>query len=297
MTRLPHRLALATALATLVLIVAGGIVTNTGSGLAVPDWPNTFGHNMFLFPWSGMVGGILWEHSHRLIGSLVGLLTVVLAATLWRLGGTLRLLGIAAVLAVVAQGVLGGLRVVLLDPTLAIVHGCVAPAFFGLICAIAWLTSPDAAGARPAAVPAVRALALAAAAVTYLQIVLGALVTHTGHVEAHVLGAVVVFALMPILTARLRRSADPVGARAARWILVVLGLQLVLGTGSFVVRYMETALTGTATALVFPVAHRAAASVLFGLVVVVALRLVVAAAGHARNPALGGLASAPRGSG
>src|SRR5262250_3268809 len=81
--RWPHWLAVITAAATLVLIVAGGVVTNTGSALAVPDWPTTFGQNMFLFPWSRMVGGVLYEHSHRLIGSAVGLLTMILAIGLW----------------------------------------------------------------------------------------------------------------------------------------------------------------------------------------------------------------------
>src|SRR5262249_56432210 len=82
-----HSLGLVTLTATGVLIVLGGLVTNTGAGLAVPDWPSTFGHNMFLFPWSQMIGGILYEHSHRLVGALVGLLTLVLSAALWREGG------------------------------------------------------------------------------------------------------------------------------------------------------------------------------------------------------------------
>jgi len=85
--RLAHRLALGTAVATAVLIVFGGLVTNTGAALAVPDWPNTFGHNLFLYPWSGMVGGVFYEHSHRLLGATVGLLTLSLAAALWRRGG------------------------------------------------------------------------------------------------------------------------------------------------------------------------------------------------------------------
>ena len=78
----PHRLACVTAGATVGLIVAGGLVTNTGAALAVPDWPATFGHNLFLFPWSGMVGGVLVEHGHRLLGAGIGLLTVALAVTL-----------------------------------------------------------------------------------------------------------------------------------------------------------------------------------------------------------------------
>src|SRR3989442_9992459 len=127
--RMGHRLALGTVAGTGVLIVLGGLVTNTGAALAVPDWPSTFGHNMFLFPWSRMVGGVFYEHSHRLAGALVGLLTVALAAALWREGGRLRQLGLVAVAVVLAQGVLGGLRVVLLQDTLAIVHGSLAPAF------------------------------------------------------------------------------------------------------------------------------------------------------------------------
>src|SRR3954464_3561391 len=98
---LAHRLRSPTASATVILIVFGGLVTNTGAALAVPDWPTTFGYNMFLYPWSQMVGGIFYEHSHRLLGSLVGLLTVALAATLWRQGGRLRWLGLVAVGAVV----------------------------------------------------------------------------------------------------------------------------------------------------------------------------------------------------
>ena len=141
-------------------------MTNTGAALAVPDWPTTFGYNMFLYPWSQMVGGIFYEHSHRLLGSLVGMLTLALAAS--RSGvkaGTLRVLGLVAVGAVIVQGVLGGLRVVLLKETLAIVHGCLAQAFFALAVAVAVLTSAPAPPARAGrSIPALRRLTLAAAA-------------------------------------------------------------------------------------------------------------------------------------
>src|SRR5574337_685382 len=126
----PHRFAMLTAASTLMLIFVGGLVTNTGAGLAVPDWPTTFGYNMFLYPWSQMVGGIFYEHSHRLIGSTVGLLTLTLAFVLWvkepaRLP---RWLGVAAVGAVIVQGVLGGLRVILVSvgSELALIHGLFA---------------------------------------------------------------------------------------------------------------------------------------------------------------------------
>ena len=140
-----HRIARFTAGATFLLIVIGGIVTGTESGLAVPDWPTTFGYNMFLYPLSEMVGGILYEHSHRLMGSLVGLLTVGLFIFLlvrdsrkW-----LKWLGLAALVAVIVQGVLGGLRVTQINRNFAIVHACLAQAFFALLCGIAWFTSRD----------------------------------------------------------------------------------------------------------------------------------------------------------
>ena len=109
----PHRCAVLSCVCTVALILAGGVVTSTGSGLAVPDWPTTFGYNMFLFPWSKMVGGIFIEHAHRLLGSLVGILTILTAAALlWKDERRwLRLLGLAAVALVIVQGVLGGMRV------------------------------------------------------------------------------------------------------------------------------------------------------------------------------------------
>jgi len=139
----PHRLALVTAGATFLLILAGGVVTTTGAGLAVPDWPTTFGYNMFLYPWAKMTGGILYEHSHRLIGSLVGLLTLALAIALWTMEQRrwVRWLGAVALAAVVLQGVLGGLRVVLVAEQLALLHGVLAHAFLGLAASLALFTS------------------------------------------------------------------------------------------------------------------------------------------------------------
>jgi len=270
-----YRLALATGAATLVLVLAGGLVTNTGSALAVPDWPTTFGHNMFLYPWSGMVGGVFYEHSHRLLGSVVGLLTLALAAALWPAGGALRALGVVAAAAVVLQGVLGGLRVVLLEQTLAILHGCLAQAFFALVCVIALRASP--AAARPlapgAADPGVRRLALGAAGVTYAQIVLGALLTHAGWLELHLAGALAVYALVPIATARLRRTGDPVAAPVAGALLAALGLQLLLGVGALAARLAPAALPEGAL-LALPVAHRVAGSLIVGAAAVLAARVV-----------------------
>lgn len=270
-----YRLAIVTAAATFVLILLGGLVTNTGAGLAVPDWPSTFGHNLFLFPWSRMVGGIFYEHSHRLVGALVGLLTLALAVALWRRGGHLRWLGLAAVLAVVAQGVLGGLRVVLLKDALAIVHGSLAQAFFALLVAIALATSPAARRPMPDAEPSLRALTALAAALVYVQIVFGALLTHAGRLDLHLAGAAAVFALLPVVTARLRRRGDSVAAPAARALLALLGVQLLLGAGSFLARFSSVWIPGgQLTMLVLPVAHRLAGSLILGASVLLALRVL-----------------------
>jgi cytochrome c oxidase assembly protein subunit 15 len=266
-----------TAAATCVLIVFGGLVTNTGAALAVPDWPTTFGHNMFLFPWSEMVGGVFYEHSHRLLGALVGLLTLGLAAALWRRGGRLRALGLLAVAAVVVQGVIGGLRVVLLTDGLAMVHGPLAQAFFALVVAIALLTSARTVHPAPATDAATRGLTLASALLVYLQIVFGALLTHAGRIDLHLAGAAAVFVLVPMVTARLRRTGDPVAVPASRLLLLLLGVQLALGIGSYLARFSAIWIPGgQLTMLVLPVAHRLAGGLILAAAVVLAVRVLAA---------------------
>src|SRR6188768_102791 len=114
-----HRYAKLVSAATVLLIVAGGLVTSTGSCLAVPDWPTSYGWNMFTFPMRHMVGGIFYEHGHRLIASGGGCLTIILALWLWRAESRpwLRKLGFAALGAVILQGLLGGLTVLFFLPT------------------------------------------------------------------------------------------------------------------------------------------------------------------------------------
>ena len=138
-----HKFAVCTAVATLFLICVGGIVTSKGVGMAVPDWPTTYGYNMFAFPFSKWVGGVFYEHSHRLVASGVGFLTTILAVWLWvkEERRWLRWLGLAAFIAVVGQGVLGGLRVTELMDELGIFHAALAQLFFVLVCAIALFTS------------------------------------------------------------------------------------------------------------------------------------------------------------
>src|SRR5256884_268739 len=138
-----HIIALLTAVATFPLIFMGGLVTSHGAALSVPDWPNSWGYNMFLFPPRLWRGGIFYEHLHRLMGTVVGMLSIALTIAAWKLEQRrwVRWLCTAVLGAVIFQGVLGGLRVVLVQLDLAIVHACFAQAFFCLIALTAIVTS------------------------------------------------------------------------------------------------------------------------------------------------------------
>ncbi|HVE69746.1 MAG TPA: COX15/CtaA family protein [Thermoanaerobaculia bacterium] len=132
------------AVLTLFLIFAGAMVTSTGSGLAVPDWPTTYGENMFTFPVSKWVGGIFYEHGHRLLASTVGFLTIIQAVWLQRRESKkfVRRLGWLSLGAVCVQGALGGITVLLLLPKpVSIAHAALAEIFFCLNVAIAFFTS------------------------------------------------------------------------------------------------------------------------------------------------------------
>ena len=177
-----HRFAVAVAAATLLLIVAGGLVTSTESGLSVPDWPTTYGQNMFTFPPSKWVGGIRFEHTHRLIASTVGMLTIVLAVWLARREprAWVRRLGWAALAAVVAQGVLGGMTVLFLLPTaVSVAHACLAQTFFCLVVTLAVVTSPRWRESAPAAPSGLSRIAAATVALVFLQLVAGAVMRHS----------------------------------------------------------------------------------------------------------------------
>src|SRR5204862_1315957 len=139
-----HLFTLLVAASTAVLIFAGGLVTSTGSGLSVPDWPNTYGWFMWAFPVSKMVGGIFYEHLHRLVASTVGFLIVILAIWLARAEPRrwVRKLGYLALAAVITQGVLGGITVLwYLPDAVSIAHASLAQIVFCLTTTIAVVTS------------------------------------------------------------------------------------------------------------------------------------------------------------
>jgi cytochrome c oxidase assembly protein subunit 15 len=240
-----HRFALFTAAATFLLIIAGALVTSNDAGLSVPDWPLSYGQLM-----PPMIGGIFYEHGHRMIASFVGLLTIILAVWLWRVEerGWVKKLGWAALGAVVAQGVLGGLTVLFLLPTvISVGHACLAQLFFSMTVSLALVTSPGwRAGVRgPAAAdegsPPLRSLCLAANAAIFAQLMLGAAFRHKGFgIIPHLAGAAVVAVLVVWLIARMVSSfaGHP---RLFRWALTLnalVMLQLVLGSGAYWIRQL-----------------------------------------------------------
>jgi len=248
-----HRLAVLTAAATFLLLFVGGLVTSTGSGLAVPDWPLSFGR---FFP--PMVGGVLFEHGHRMAATLVGCLTLVLA---WSIvvrdpRPSVRALGLLARLAVVVQGVFGGVTVLYKLPlAVSVAHACLGQIFFCLTVALAILTGAQWQAPVPGASSALPAIAAATTALVFGQLLLGALVRHMGaglaipdfplafgHLVppqwdakiaihfAHRLGAVTVAALALATAGHVfyhHRRAEL--RRPAMLLLVLLALQITLG--------------------------------------------------------------------
>ena len=176
-----HWLAVITAAATFPLIFMGGLVTSHQAGMSVPDWPNSWGYNMFTFPPSKWVGGIFFEHTHRLAGTAVGFLTILLVAAAWTTDRRrwVRWTAVAILLAVCVQGTIGGLRVVLSDRDLAIVHGIAAQLFFCFIAAFCVMSSRFwTEGRNVTPLPAVRkvlVVALATLAILLAQLIVGAI--------------------------------------------------------------------------------------------------------------------------
>jgi cytochrome c oxidase assembly protein subunit 15 len=241
------------AASTLFLIYAGAMVTSTGSGLAVPDWPLSYGRLM-----PPMVAGIFYEHGHRLIAATVGFLTVIQALWLWRAEPKrfVRTLGWASLGAVIAQGLLGGLTVKLLLPhSVSIAHAGLAEIFLCLNVSVAFFTSRWYAALRAREegnVPVAWATALPI--VVYLQILAGALMRHLGAGLAipdfplsmgrlvpafattaiavnfaHRVGATVVAVVVTVVLVRVFRSGPQPLRRAATMLVAVVALQIYLG--------------------------------------------------------------------
>lgn len=242
----PHRLAWLTAVLTFPLLFIGGLVTSKGAGLAVPDWPTTFGYNMFLYPWSEMVGGIFYEHSHRLFASGVGFVTILLAVSLWFRENRkwLRWLGTAALALVIVQGVVGGLRVILLEETLAIIHAGFAQAFFALTVSLAVFTSrgwkENSQRLQISDAQRIQRLCVLTTVLIYLQGLFGAVLRYTGEgLAMHLSFALLVAVHVFLLAKRTLKSqaARSYFVRPAVLLSGLLILQLVLGLGSYFAKF------------------------------------------------------------
>jgi cytochrome c oxidase assembly protein subunit 15 len=234
----PHRVALAAAVLTLPLLFVGGSVTSYGVGLAVPDWPTTYGMNMFLYDFWNASFGVLVEHTHRLYGAAVGLATVFLAG--WFLAfesrRSMKVLGVLALVAVIVQGILGGTRVTQTSTFLAAAHGCLGQAFFGLMVALCVLTGRGWLESRTtrADTRGFRSWSALLLGLVYAQVIVGAWFRHYHTLEAlgvHVTLAVVVLAVGAVLAVRILRHSGEVPALrpSARAMLGAMVVQVGLG--------------------------------------------------------------------
>jgi cytochrome c oxidase assembly protein subunit 15 len=265
-----HRFAKFVAGCTILLILAGSLVTSNNAGLSVPDWPTSYGWNMFTFPPSMWVANILYEHGHRLIASSVGFLTIILAVWLWLAEPRrwLRWLGVAALGAVIAQGILGGLTVLFfLPPPISTAHAGLAEIFFCFTVAIALFTSPGwtEATARNDAVDdaTLRRVATTTTVLIFCQILIGATMRHTGaglaipdfplmfghlipdHWDpkiavhfAHRVGALIVASAIVVTAARIwhRHAGRRRLTRPAALLVALVAVQIALGAATVLSR-------------------------------------------------------------
>jgi cytochrome c oxidase assembly protein subunit 15 len=279
----------------LLLIAMGGFVTSINAGLAVPDWPTSFG-SMDPFrplPEWWKITPVLAEHGHRLLGALVGLLTTVLTVWTWRTDprSWMRKLGIFALVLVIFQGVLGGFRVVWISLDLAVVHACMAQLFFGILLFMTLATSrtwlhnryefrrDEAEDGRY-----LRFVSIGTAGILYIQIILGALLRHPGEgidtvlAYTHIGGATVallgVLAVGRLIYRRFRQN--PI-LQVHRWLLYgLVALQIGLGLIAYVVLLNETGrlVQPSALQVIVNTSHLVIGSLLFGTAVSLALWLM-----------------------
>ena len=244
--------------ATFPLIWVGGMVTTCDAGMAVPDWPNTFGYNMFLYPLSTWISGP-WtqfiEHGHRLLGAAVGMLTIAALVSVVRREPRrwVRWYGVGLLLAVIGQGALGGLRVLFDERLLAKIHACTGPLFFALCVALAAFTSDywrhASRSAHDASLGKLHRLSTLTLLLTYAQIVLGAQLRHAtttlapsafaGFVVFHLVVAAALWVHAVLLARCLRQhfADQSLLVRPGNWLVALVSLQIALGLGTWVLNF------------------------------------------------------------
>jgi cytochrome c oxidase assembly protein subunit 15 len=278
-----HKFAIFVVCWTILLLIAGALVTSNDAALAVPDWPLSYGT---LTP--PMVGGIRYEHSHRLIAGGLGLLSIALAVLVWTKEERrwLRWFSVIAVAGIAAQAVLGGEVVIkLLHYWLPVIHACFAQIVFAALLSIAVFTSrwwiSDQPQVDDTGSPSIHSLAIANAAVIYLQVILGAGFRHKEiPVWPHMAGALVVLGMVIWLAAVLRRRFEKSAAISKTRILLhaILGTQLLLGLGAYWSRLTTADAPQPMPLMVtLTVLHTVVGAILFGvsiLIVLLCYRLV-----------------------
>lgn len=298
---LPHRFAKFTWFATMLLIGFGALITTTGAGMAVQGWWDAEGHFMPLFPlekWTRDAGTFV-EHTHRQIGLVVGLgaIGTVLVTRLMLGGGRPFAWALIALVAVGAQGTLGGFRVLENSPDLAFLHGVTAQLVFALIGGAVLATQPRPERAR-AGVAGPRGLALLVGLAVLAQSTLGAWYRHDIRPEAltdttmklhlHITGAVLVFAVVFLLAKKLKAlAAEAAPARGwARRLHIAVGLQVLLGLAAWMANDLEVS-TPTMVELVVTTGHVLIGAVLLSTALEVFLWLSPAPSGSSRQVAQG----------
>jgi cytochrome c oxidase assembly protein subunit 15 len=272
-----HRFAVFIVCWTILLLVAGALVTSNGASLSVPDWPLSFGT---LTP--PMVGGVVYEHSHRVIAGGLGLLILILAIWIWVKDqrSWLRWMGIIAVAGVVAQAILGGEVVIqLLHYWLPVLHACFAQIVFAALVSIAVFTSrwwnSEHAALEDRGSPSIHGLTIFSACVVFFQIILGAAYRH-GEIPVwpHVLGSFVVMGVVSWTAAMLRKrfgkSREMSKVRAL--LNATVGVQFLLGIGAYWSRLViHGSMSPIPVMITLTVAHTVVGAILFGVSVLTIL--------------------------
>jgi heme a synthase len=272
-----HKFAIFIVCWTIVLLTAGALVTSEDAALAVPDWPLSYGT---LNP--PMVGGIAFEHSHRVIAAILGLLVIILAYLLWRKEERPRIkwLGVAAALGVLVQGILGGQVVLkLLHYWLPVMHACLAEIMFAILVSIAVFTSHWWMQVLPQyedhGSPPIHAIVNLNAIVVFLQVLAGAGFRHKYlSLKPHVYGSLVVLAFVIWTASILRRRFAQVAeiSRVRRLLHIIVGLQILLGLGSLWSRIVTADAPQPMPVMVtFTVVHTVVGALLFATSIVTVL--------------------------
>jgi heme a synthase len=278
-----HRLAVILACWTFLLIIAGALVTSNDAGLSVPDWPTSFG-SWYKIP--KLVGGVQFEHTHRMIAQVAGLLTIILAIWTWRVEKRrwVRILAYAALGTVIAQGILGGLTVLFyLPPAISSAHAALAQTFFCIAIAVALFTGQKWIEEQPRVEfdqhrPSLFTLTLLSIFVLYVQLILGAMFRHHGlSWWPHVANAAVVTFMIVWTAIRALRVYSHIEAvrRPAILMLSLVIAQLCLGFAAFLTRveWGKDAVQPEFPMVISTVAHVAVGALLLATTVILAIQV------------------------